>query len=69
MADLKKFCWGGDVAVLTKRARSARRPAEGQSFKGTPPKIFLKFTLKSMHIKTDFSNFFLFIIAFISLAH
>ena len=51
VADLKKFRGGRCRCVLTKRARSARRTAEGRSFEGVlgvlPPENLLKVTLKS----------------------
>ena len=69
----RKVRWEGCRCILTKRARSARRPTEGWSFEGisgvSPPEHFLKVTLKSMRIKGDFSRSFLFIIAFILLVY
>ena len=75
MADLEKCGGGGGgvcCCVLTKRVRSAHQPAEGRSFegfRGCRLENVVKVTLKFMHIKRDFSRFFLFIIAFILLIH
>ena len=63
-SESRKVWWGGCHCVLTKWVRSARQP----SFEGVPgvlpPKIFLKVTLKSMHILRNFTRIFFFIIAF-----